>query len=137
MINTRNTTLYQRPKAFNTIGVDITLDIDFRMVVNPFMFITKHSHSIIGGELVSIECSVLRDLISHKRNKCMPLSPSSLLFTSGTTWATTLPFLWVALFCSITLQARLWETISASQTLITALRLLDGLRSFPGRLPLR
>ena len=66
MIDTRNTTLNQRPKAFNAVGVDIPIDIDFGMVVNPLMFVTKPSHSVIGGELISVERGTGGYLSSHK-----------------------------------------------------------------------
>ena len=41
MINTSDTTLNQRPKAFDAVGVDIPIDIDFGMVVNPLMLVTS------------------------------------------------------------------------------------------------
>ncbi len=46
MIDTRDATLNQRPKAFNAVGVDIPIDIDFGMVVNSLMFVAKPSSDI-------------------------------------------------------------------------------------------
>ncbi len=69
MINTRNTTLNQRPKAFNAVGVDIPIDIDFGMVVNPLMFVTKPCHSVVSGEFIGKQGGVRRYLTSHEGNK--------------------------------------------------------------------
>lgn len=51
MIDTRDTTLNQRPKALDAIGVDIAPNIDFGVMVNSLMLVAELSHRIIGGEL--------------------------------------------------------------------------------------
>lgn len=74
MINTRNATLNQRPKAFNAVGVDIPIHIDFGMVVNSLMSITNPSHSIIGGEFVSVKSVATGPgpgLVSRLRAVCL------------------------------------------------------------------
>ena len=58
MLDTGNTTLYKRPETFNAVGVDIPLNIDFGVMVNPPVFVTNSSHSVVGGELISIESSI-------------------------------------------------------------------------------
>jgi len=74
MINTRNTTLNQRPKALNAIGMNIPIHVDFGMVGNPFMFVSNLSHSIIGGELVSVESGITRDFLINEGNDSVPFN---------------------------------------------------------------
>ena len=74
MIDTRDTTLNQRPKAFNAIGVDIPTHIDFGMVVNPLMLVANSSQSIIGGELISKEGGITRHFLVDEGNDGMPLN---------------------------------------------------------------
>ena len=66
MINTRNTTLNQRPETLNTIGMDIATSVDLCAMPNPKMPISQSGHVVIGRELVSVEDSITRDLFSHE-----------------------------------------------------------------------
>ena len=74
MIDTRNTTLNQRPKAFNAVGVDIPIDIDFGMVVNSLMLVTEPSRSVVGRELIGKESGITRNLTSHKGGESVSLN---------------------------------------------------------------
>ena len=74
MIDTGYATLNQRPKAFNTVGVNIPVDIDFGMMVNPLMPVTHSGHSVVGGELISIEDGLARYLLVNKGNDGVALN---------------------------------------------------------------
>ena len=89
MIDTANTTLNQRPKAFNAVGMDVPIDVDFRMMVYPFVPVANPSHSVISGELVSIENSTGSDILGQERNESRTLN-------IGITLVIILPFRCVA-----------------------------------------
>ncbi len=74
MIDTRNTTLNQRPKAFNAIGMNIPTHIDLGMVVNPLMLVANPSHSVVGGELVSVEGGGTSDTPINEGNDSLSLN---------------------------------------------------------------
>ena len=69
MINTRNTTLNQRPKALNAVGVNIPIYIDLGAMVNTLVPVTKSSHVVVAREFVSKQRGITGNFISHERNK--------------------------------------------------------------------
>ena len=56
-------------KALNAIGVDASLNILFRPMLNAEVGITKPSHSVLAGELISVEDSFGGYISCHEGNK--------------------------------------------------------------------
>ncbi len=56
-------------KALNAIGVDASLNILFRPMLNAEVGITKPSHSVVAGELISVEDSFEGYISCHEGNK--------------------------------------------------------------------
>ena len=55
MIDTRDTTLRQRPEALDAVGVDIPVDIDLSTMLNSLVPVSRHCDSGIAMELISID----------------------------------------------------------------------------------
>ncbi|MBA7606962.1 hypothetical protein ES703_14114 [subsurface metagenome] len=71
MIDTINTTLDQRPKTFNAVGMNFTPDILFGMMADTKVFITEPCHMVITREFIGVEDSVSVNLISHEGDEGM------------------------------------------------------------------
>ena len=54
MINANYTTLNQRPKAFNAVGVDIPLNINLEMVLNPKVSVANSSHVVVARKFIRL-----------------------------------------------------------------------------------
>ncbi len=74
MIDTRNATLNQRPKALNVVCVNVAVHIDFEMMLNPKVFVVNPSHVVIARKFIGKEGGVTVDIVSHEWDKVMPLT---------------------------------------------------------------
>jgi hypothetical protein len=68
MVNATNTTLSQRPKTLNAIGMGIPVNIDFRTMLNSPVFISGIGNSVIAREFISIDNGSLSHVLADKRH---------------------------------------------------------------------
>jgi len=59
MIDTRDTTLGQRPEALDAVSVGIPVDIDLSTMLNSLMLVSRHCNSVIAMELIGIDSGSL------------------------------------------------------------------------------
>jgi len=74
MINTTNTSLHQRPKALDIVGVDIPTNILFIVVINPQVLNPEPSDMVVGRKCVGIKRSVPVNFINHEWDEGMPFN---------------------------------------------------------------
>jgi len=72
MIDARNTTLNQRPKAFNAIGVDFATHIPLGVMFNPQVRISQPCHMVVAGELIREQNRIAVNGTSHEGDKRVP-----------------------------------------------------------------
>jgi hypothetical protein len=73
MIDTINTTLYQRPKPLNGVGMDIAFDINLFRMVNDLMVKTFFGQRVVGTHFIGINRGRPQNPILNLGNKCVPI----------------------------------------------------------------
>ncbi|MEX2160350.1 MAG: hypothetical protein WD751_00400 [Anaerolineales bacterium] len=67
MINTTNTILAQRPKAFDSVGVDVSQHVDFLGVRDRFVRVSHRRQSFVGVHFIRVHAGSSRDVGIHNR----------------------------------------------------------------------
>jgi hypothetical protein len=68
MVNARNATLSQRPKALNAVGMGRPINIDLSTMLNSPMLVPGIGNSIVARELVSVDDSSSSHVFANKRH---------------------------------------------------------------------
>lgn len=58
MINTFETAFNQCPKTINSVGVNIPIHVDFRIMVDYFMVITHSIKLVVARHFIGVNCGI-------------------------------------------------------------------------------
>src|SRR4030042_2171513 len=69
MIDTRNTTLNQRPKALDVINMDISIYIYLCSMIDALVVKSNSVKSVIARKFISVKNCILGNILCYKRNE--------------------------------------------------------------------
>src|SRR5438067_2248426 len=87
MIHAANAALYERPEAFNGIGVNIAAHVNLFRVRDPLMLVSSLAEKVISAVLIRVDRGRWHDSFNNMRHD---RSPRSILDSHGDDFSATL-----------------------------------------------